>query len=337
MRRWLVAVAVVLGLVGSGCSGLFGNGDDPRVIAYFTDVGDLVEGGQVQVNDVEVGMIDEIELVLVNGHMNARVTMTLDPSVKISATDLHARIRQTSLLGEQFVELRPVATTPPYVDSDGAEVPVENTDRLADIETFLSDLSGFIASGAIEDLNTFTHAQALILEDRGARFGETLEELDRFTAVLSDRRLDVGAAIENLASASGTLAQNRDTLNSFLDSLDEANQLLADEGPQLRHLFQSLRRFGTVNARFLAKHEDAIGRQFKALRPILDGLAGAQGELRTDLSQLSLFFELFPKSLGGGPGGAGTGDYIQADAILCETLSMCDNKGQKGDVPGQGS
>jgi hypothetical protein len=73
------------------------------------------------------------------------------------------------------------------------------------------------------------------------------------------------------------------------------------------------------------------------LRPILDGLAGTDAELRSDIAKLRLFFELFPKSHGGGPGGAGEGDYIQADAVLCETLSACDATGAKGDVPGEGS
>ena len=39
----------------------------------------------------------------------------------------------------------------------------------------------------------------------------------------------------------------------------------------------------------------------------------------------------------GGPGGTGKGDYIQADAVLCEVLSRCNTSGEKGNVPGQGS
>ena len=122
-----------------------------------------------------------------------------------------------------------------------------------------------------------------------------------------------------------------------VDSMDEANVVLAREGEDLRRLFTSLRRFGTVSARFLGRHEDAIGRQFKALRPLLEGLAGAQGELRTDISQLRTFFELFPKSMGGGPGDRGRGDYIQAEAVICELFESCQTKGEKGDVPGEGS
>jgi phospholipid/cholesterol/gamma-HCH transport system substrate-binding protein len=325
-------------LVLSGCSVIGGgDADRPRVVAFFSDVGDLVEGGQVQSNDVEIGAIEEITLELDEGHMVAKVSMSLDPDTKIPVGDLSAVIRQTSLLGEQFVELVPEVAAPPYIDSETVTIPLERTARLADVETFLSDLSAFVASGAIEDLNAFTHAQAVILEDRGVRFGQTLEELERFTTTLAGRRFDVAAAIDHLASASGTLATSRSTVTDFLESLDEANALLADESDGLARLFRSLRRFGDVNARFLAKHEDSIRRQFRALRPILDGLAGTEDELRTDIAQLRTFFELFPQSLGGGPGGQHTGDYIQAEAVLCEILSDCHTHGEKGSVPGQGS
>jgi phospholipid/cholesterol/gamma-HCH transport system substrate-binding protein len=337
MKTALRSLALLLAAVTASSCALVTTDSSPEVVAYFRDVGDLVEKGTVQVADVEVGSVQEIDLVTEGGEMLARVTMSIDEGRRIPADGLRAVVRQTSLLGEQFVELVPGPRTAPYVGSTPTTISVEMTDRIVDIETFLGDVSAFVGGGGLEDLNSFTHAQALILEDRGRRFGQTIEELERFTSVLAGRRFDVEAAIDHLASAGSTLAANRQTLGSFLDSLEDANALLAEQGDGLRRLFTSLRRFGSVNARFLARHEDAIHRQVRALRPILGGLAGAQGELRVDIAQLRTFFELFPKSMGGGPGGEGKGDYIQAEAVLCEALAACNTKGEKGDVPGEGS
>ena len=334
MKRLSFLLAWVSLIALAACSS--GAPRDHAVVAYFTDVGDLVPGGQVQVNDVEIGRVVDISLETDDGRMLARVEMEVsDPS--IPATDIGAVIRQTSLLGEQIVQLIPAASGPPYLGEAPVTIPVERTDRRVDVETFLSDLSAFVVGGGIEDLNRFTHAQALILEDRGRRFGQTLEELEKFTAVLSSRRFDLGRAIDSLSSATGTIADNKATLDRFLDSLDSANALLAEQGDELGTLFRSLRRFGTVSARFLAEHEGAIDRQFRALRPIFRGLAGASGELRTDISQLNTFLDLFSRSLGGGPGGDGSGDYVQVEAVLCEALVNCHTKGEKGDVPGEGS
>ncbi|HET7481241.1 MAG TPA: MCE family protein [Actinomycetota bacterium] len=331
-------IALVLGIgVAVGMVGCGGGSEAHPVVAYFRDVGDLVDGATVQVNDVKVGSVSDIALVMRDGAMAARVEMNLDPDARVSATDLTALIRQTSLLGEQFVDLVPTTSGPPYVGAEATTIPLDRTDRRVDVETFLGDLSSFIGGGGLEDLNRFTHAQALILEDRGARFGNVIEELERFTKVLAERRFDVERAIDHLAGAGATLAHNRQTLDSFLDSLDDANALLASEGGRLRALFTGLQRFGRVNSRFLARHEGAIDRGFRALRPIFSHLAAAQGDLRVDLRQLNTFLELFPKSLGGGPGGNGAGDYVQADAVLCEQLNRCHTKGEKGDVPGEGS
>ena len=331
--RWVAAIA--LAVSAAGCS--FGGDDELRVVAYFEDVGDLVEAGAVQVNDVEVGSISDVELVTRDGQMLARITLSVGEGERIPATDLAAVVRQTSLLGEQFVELVPTTSGPPFVDGSGTVIPVSRTDRRVDIETFLADLSAFVGEGGLEDLNRLTHAQALILEGRSDTLGRSIDELERFTGTLVARKEDVAVAIDRLASASKTLAGNQRTIDRFFDSLERANHLLAGQGDELGLLFRGLDRFGRVNSRFLARHEDAINRQFKALRPILEGLAGAKDELGTDLVQLETFLELFPKSLGGGPGGTGFGDYIQADAVLCESLYLCNTRGEKGDVPGEGS
>ena len=331
--RIITLLFLVVAVAGS-CS--FGD-DGGKLIAYFRDVGDLVERSTVQIADVEVGTVQNIDLVMQDGEMLARVTISVTAATEVPAEGLQAVVRQTSLLGEQFVELLPSGTGPPFVGDGDVTVPVDHTDKRVDVETFLADLSGLVGSGGIEDLNRFTTAQAMILEDRGRRLGATLDELATFTGALADRRVDVGRAIDGLAGASRTLATNRATLDQFLDSLEEANALLADQGDELGDLFRGLSRFGTVNARFLARHETSINRGFKALEPVLDGLAGAEGELRNDIEGLRLFLDLFPRSMGGGPGDRGKGDYIQADAVVCEVLGDCNTRGEKGDVPGEGS
>ena len=324
-------------LLATSCS-LVQKDEGHRVVAFFEDTGDLVEAGTVQVNDVEIGTVNNIDLVMQDGRMVARIEMTVNESENIPARNLTALVRQTSLLGEQFVELVPAASGAPYLgDQDETTIPLERTDKRVDIETFLSDLSAFIGQGGLDDLNRFTHAQALILEGRGEQFGETIEELETFTENLSARRGDVAVAIEQLAAASQTLANNQATIDRFFDSLESGNKLLADQADDLARLFRALNDFGRVNSRFLAEHEDAINRQFKSLRPVLEGLAGAKNELGIDITQLRTFLTLFPKSFGGGAGGNGTGDWIQAEAVLCESLYLCNTRGEKGDVPGEGS
>lgn len=333
MRAQALILSLVVIVSGAAC----GSTGEPDVVAYFEDAGDLVTAAEVQVNDVKVGSVSEIQAIRRGGQMVARVEMSIADDVEIPAEGLEAVVRQTSLLGEQFIQLVPTTEFGPFAGDVPVTIELADTDRRVDIETFLADLSGFIGGGGLEDLNRFTHAQALILEGRGERFGRSITELRKFTEVLANRKSDIGSAIDHLASAGTELAANLGTLGSFFDSLEDANVLLADQSDEFGNLLRSFRRFGAVNARFLARHEDAIDRGFKSLAPILRGLAGAQHELRADITSLKTFFTLFPQSIGGGPGGDGNGDYIQADAIVCEVFSSCSAGGSKGDVPGEGS
>jgi ABC-type transporter Mla subunit MlaD len=177
----------------------------------------------------------------------------------------------------------------------------------------------------------------VILEGRGDTLGASIDELEEFTGVLANRKEDVAEAIDELGSAAKTLAGNQDTIDDFFDSLQKGNAVLADQTDELARLFKALNKFGKVNSRFLAEHQDDINRQFEDVTPILEGVAGAKRELGIGLAQLKTFFNLFPKSLGGGPGGTGRGDYVQADAVLCEHLHLCNVRGERGDVPGEGS
>ncbi|MDQ4025279.1 MAG: MlaD family protein, partial [Actinomycetota bacterium] len=117
MKRLTRALALSLVAATASSCALFTTDPSPELVAYFRDVGDLVEKGTVQVADVEVGSVQEIDLVMEGGEMLARVTMSIDEGERIPAEGLRAVVRQTSLLGEQFVELVPGPQAPPYVNS----------------------------------------------------------------------------------------------------------------------------------------------------------------------------------------------------------------------------
>ena len=77
-------------------------GDDPYTVQVeFLDVLDLVQQSGVKVADVPVGRVDKIEL---HDDWTALVTLTVNGDVDLPANAV-AKIQQSSLLGEKFVEL----------------------------------------------------------------------------------------------------------------------------------------------------------------------------------------------------------------------------------------
>ena len=135
-RRLAVLALLLLTLVGlTGC-GLqaydlplpgkqVSSSDGYRVTADFADVVDVVPRTLVMANDVAVGQVDTVKRV----GWRARVTMTIRKDIVLPA-NATADVRQTSLLGEKYIQL--AAPTGATVASagrlaDGAVIPISRT------------------------------------------------------------------------------------------------------------------------------------------------------------------------------------------------------------------
>jgi phospholipid/cholesterol/gamma-HCH transport system substrate-binding protein len=100
--RRLAATAVLSTLIAVGLSAC--GGGATKLTAYFDDSGDLQSRGGVQVADVRVGTIGRITLTK---DFRSKVELKLKPGVRVPKNS-QAFLRTTSLLGEKFVELRPL-------------------------------------------------------------------------------------------------------------------------------------------------------------------------------------------------------------------------------------
>jgi phospholipid/cholesterol/gamma-HCH transport system substrate-binding protein len=226
------AVVAVVALAASSCS-LPGNITGSReVTAVFDDVGDLVVGHSVQVADVRVGSVVDIELT--EGH-DARVTMSLKDGLFVPVESL-ALLRTTSLLGEKFIELRPLDEDDPTAGTnlrDGDVV--TRTGEAPELE--------FVTEQAVEILGAVVSTDiATIVETGAIGFG--------------DRALELTSLVEDLATVSGTLADQTDELVRIIDAMEAATGTFADGSDEIGRLLTNLSETATV----LAENRDvAIG------------------------------------------------------------------------------
>ena len=148
-----LAVGAVL-LSVSGCQGAFdlplpggaaNRGDIFRVTAEFADVLDLVPQSSVKVDQVTVGSVEKIEL---NG-WTARVTLRLPKNVKLPDNAV-AELKQTSLLGEKYVQLSaPTAAVPGGHSAMATTSPLAGNGRNPEVEEVLSALSLLLNGGGV--------------------------------------------------------------------------------------------------------------------------------------------------------------------------------------------
>ena len=306
MRR--IALLITSGLLMSSCAalGVTTGCDGTEVIAFFEQVGDLVQAANVQSSDVKIGSIQEIELDQENWH--ARITMCLDEDEKIPR-DLEAVVRTTSLLGEKFIDLRPASDGPPYL-KDGDIIGVERTSKATELEDVFAELAEVVGVGNLHQINTFTSAQAKILRNNADDLREVLSRLRQFSDVLVSRKGDIASAIDSLDDVSRNALANQAILERFLDSFGDAAAVLANQKEGLQALLSSLERFTTVGIALLDATDEGLTKQFAKLRPVLRTIVANAKNLRTTLTTLATFTEWFPETM--------PGDYLQLD--VCQAL-----------------
>jgi phospholipid/cholesterol/gamma-HCH transport system substrate-binding protein len=300
--RYAVVAGLVTGLIaglvcGCGIGGLYGvplpggpdTGEHPyRVVAYFRDVLDLVPQATVKVNDVAVGKIDKIEAVEIDGAYAAKVTMVVN-SDTVLPDNAEAAVRQTSLLGEKFVELRRPATQPHGTLSDGDEITIERTRSNADVEQVLGALSMLLNGGGVEQIQSITEELNAALEGNESDIRALLSDLDTFLAGLDGQKNELTRAIEGLNRLAVTLNSQRGRLTTALDGLEPGLAVLNEQRGMLVGMLQALERLAGVATDVINRSRDDVLADLRALQPILTELARAGDNLPKSLEMLLTF------------------------------------------------
>ncbi|PRX43664.1 phospholipid/cholesterol/gamma-HCH transport system substrate-binding protein [Prauserella shujinwangii] len=291
-------LAAVLTLV-AGCSalpGLYGTplpggpdlGDRPfRVTASFTDVLDLVPQSSVKVADVPVGQVERIELA--PDGRTAEVTLVVRGSVELPANAV-ARLRQSSVLGEKFVELGPPETAEPRGRlADGARIPVARTDRSTEVEEVLGALSLVLNGGGIGQLQQITRELNAALGGRETEIKNLLSGLDTFLGGLDRRRDEISRALDSVAELSGTLAARKDDIAGAIDDLAPGVEALAGQRRQLVRMLTALDSLAAVAVDTVRRGKDDLVADLRALEPILRRLDEAGARLPEAMEILLTF------------------------------------------------
>jgi phospholipid/cholesterol/gamma-HCH transport system substrate-binding protein len=294
MKRLLPILMAVLVL--SGCSQFNGIydlplpggadlGDHPYTVkARFKDVLDLVPQSGVKVNEVPVGRVEDIQLA--PDGWTAEVTMQVNGDIQLPANAL-AMLRQSSLLGEKYIEL----SAPPSAEAkgklaDGAVIPLTRTNRNTDIEEVLGALSMLLNGGGVEQLQNITQELNAALEGNEQDLRNTLRGVDTLVSTLDESKSDITRAIDGVNQLASTLIAEKDQLAGAIDSLGPGLQVLSDQRSQLVTMLQSLDSLSDVAVNTVNASQADIVADLKALTPALQKLGEAGADLPKSLELL---------------------------------------------------
>ena len=317
VRSAMVAIMVTMSL--TACQGVYdlplpggaaSGGDVYRVTAEFADVLDLVPQSSVKVNQVTVGTVEKIEL---NG-WTARVTVRLPSSVKLPDNAV-AGLKQTSLLGEKYVELGPPTSTPPVGSlSDGDTIPLARTGRNTEVEEVLSALSLLLNGGGVGQLKLIQAELSDALGGNETQIRDLIVQLNTFVGGLERQKGEIVRAIDGIDALSARIAARKGDLAAALEALPKGLKVLADQRKQLTAMLTALSNLGAVGTTVIKSTKADTVANLKALGPVLGKLASA-GDALPKSFQLLLTYP-FPDEAMNTIRGDYTNLYATADLDL---------------------
>lgn len=314
----MAALAAVLLLTGcGGFRGLYDTplpggadvGDHPyRITAEFDDVLDLVPQAGVKLNDVAVGRVEAISLAPDNSA--ALVDLVVHGDVELPA-NTRAELRQSSLLGEKFVELAaPTAELPRGRLGDGDVIRLDATRRNPEVEEVLAALSLLLNGGGLAHLNDIVREVNQTLEGNEPQVRSLLSRLDVVIGDLDEQKGTIVRAIDGLQRLSAVLVGQTDHIATALEDLAPGIDALNHQREQLVAMLQALDELSGVAVDTIDRSRDDLVADLRALAPILQKLAEAGSDLPRSLQ----FFLSYPfpdyamKSL--------KGDYFNTDVRI---------------------
>lgn len=246
--------------------------------ATFDDVRDLVTLASVRVADVPVGTVTDIELT--DDH-RARVTMSVSRDTGLPR-EVVAVLRSTGVLGERYLELRPVpGATGRFRGGD-----LGRGEVVEDIEDLVASGSDLFAVVSADRLAQAVTVGAVALGGRGDTVGATVGDLSTTVAAYAAGREDLARLIDASDQLLAELAPDARTSAAVLGDLDRAAQALDRQDERLFDALQGLSRLADVGADILADNASSLDALLRRLHLVVAELTRIDGALDALLTWL---------------------------------------------------
>lgn len=279
MRLRLGSVLIAATAVISGCGfhgvyslplpGAVGNsGNTYTVDVQLADVMDLVPYSAVKVNGATVGHVRSID---VQG-THALVACMVLKSVHLPTNSI-ARLEQTSVLGEKFVEIEPPADHPLGRLANGDVIPLQRTDTDASVEEVLGALSLLLNGGGVGQLHTITHELGTALDGRTGAARALLDNLNVFVSGLDAQKHAILDAMDGIDRLTATVRRQESTVVDAVERMPAALRILVDDRRQLVGMLDALRHFGDVATHVVNASQQDLIANLRNLQPTLQRLA----------------------------------------------------------------
>jgi phospholipid/cholesterol/gamma-HCH transport system substrate-binding protein len=291
VRGAVLGLAVLAALSGCGFGGVYslplpgaaGTGSNTyTVTVQFADVLDLVPYSAVKVNGATMGHIKSIKLV--NGH--ADVLCQIEDAAHLPSNTI-AKVEETSLLGEKYVELeRPTAVPAQGTLKNGDTISLASTSTDASVEEVLGALSALLQGGGVEQVNTIAKEANTALSGHTAVARDLLHQFQVFASGLNAQKHQIVQAIQGVDAFTRTVKAQENQLVTAVQRIPPALKILANDRKNLTTMLTSVSHLGNVAVRVENASQADLLANLRNLRPTLGKLAKVGNVIPKTLSIL---------------------------------------------------
>lgn len=254
----VVAIAYAL-IRFAGLGQAFGQGGY-TVKLELTTSGGIFTGAEVTYRGYNIGRVGQLRLTA----SGLEADLNIEPTAPSVPQNLQAVIANRSAVGEQFVDLRPITASGPYLTA-GSVIPAQSAKTPLGTDTVITDLDELASSVPTDALRTVvdesyqafsgTGPDLQVLLDTTRDFvssaqqylPQTVQLLDSGDTVLRTQNAKASSMAEfskNLNELSATLKNSDADLRKLIEVTPPASatitKLINDAGPGLGELFANL-------------------------------------------------------------------------------------------------
>jgi phospholipid/cholesterol/gamma-HCH transport system substrate-binding protein len=213
-----------------------------RVHADFGEATQLAQQADVRISGVPVGRV--VALKLGPGE-TTDATLQIDPRYAPLPRDVHAILRQKTLLGETFVELTP-GTKSGGTLPEGGTVPEQHVSQTVELDEILRSFDPYTR----RSFEVWMQSVAAGLKGRGADLNAAFGNLDPFATdttqllqLLNEQGPAVRQLVHNTGTVFGALSERSGQLTGLIHNSNVVFGTIAARNQQLQQAFQAFPTF----------------------------------------------------------------------------------------------
>ncbi|BBZ35955.1 virulence factor Mce family protein [Mycolicibacterium confluentis] len=287
--------------------------------AEFKTASGLRAGQFVRASGVEVGKVEDIELV--DGGQRVKVTFNVDRNLPLYQSTT-AQIRYQDLIGNRYMDLaRGQGEGADKVLPPGGFIPLSRTTPALDLDALIGGFKPVFRALDPEKVNTIAQSIITVFQGQGGTISDILDQTAQLTSALADRDQAIGEVIENLNTVLATTVKHQKDFDETVVNFEKLITGLKNRADPIADSTASISNAAGTLGDLLADNRPILKDTIARLEGIAQPLVDQQAQVDDVLTKLPTSLKII------GRAGGVYGDFF--NFYLCD-LNLKLNGAQPG-------